>query len=274
MCKPVLPDRPAALLLDARVMHARKLPRLHRFVYPVFCLRLNLARLEECNGWLFGVDKPRLLSLQRRDYGARDGSDLQHWMRGVLATHGLQADGEIWLQTFPRIAGFVFNPVSFWYCHAADGSLRAVLAEVNSTFGEHLAYLLHAGGEAIDHKTSLHCHKQMHVSPFCRQDGLYRFRFSESRSHGAVNIHYQQPDAPQVTLQASLSGRKLAFSQMALLRQLLRKPLQSIAVVARIHWQALLLWGKRVPWFSHRPKQVQTWVSANARPDTLQTPHQ
>ncbi|OYL20435.1 cyclopropane fatty acid synthase, partial [Streptococcus pneumoniae] len=80
------------------------------------------------------------------DYGPRDGTDLLTWIRGVLGSAGLPADGEVWLQTFPRIAGWMFNPVSFWYCHDAAGTLRAVLAEVNNTFGQHHQYLLCAQG--------------------------------------------------------------------------------------------------------------------------------
>eukprot|EP01037_Dinobryon_pediforme_P019287 gene19287-19681_t len=126
----------AAYLLRGQVMHERLRPVHHRFVYPVFCVRLNLARLAEAGNIWFGIDRRRLMSLRMRDYGPRDGSSLDAWMRLQLSQAGLPADGEIWLQTFPRVFGIVFNPVSFWYCHDSNGVLRAVLAEVNNTFGQ------------------------------------------------------------------------------------------------------------------------------------------
>ena len=138
-----------AQLIHARVMHARLRPALHRFVYPVFYVRLNLARLDECQSGWFGVDLRRPLSLRTHDYGPRDGSGLEQWMRTLLATHGIAADGEIWLQTFPRVLGYAFNPVSFWYCHDTHGRLRAVLAEVNNTFGETHRYLLQVGDDVV-----------------------------------------------------------------------------------------------------------------------------
>ena len=124
-----------ALLIHGHVMHERLRPARNRFVYPVFYVRLNLSRLDELNSPLFGIDRWRPISLRTRDYGPRDGSSLTGWMRATLADAGIDADGEIWLQTFPRIFGFAFNPVSFWYCYDRQENLRAVLAEVNNTFG-------------------------------------------------------------------------------------------------------------------------------------------
>src|SRR5450830_1491241 len=103
----------AAYLLRGQVMHERLRPVLHRFVYPVFCVRLDLARLSEVNNAWFGVDRRRLMSVRTRDFGPRDGSSLDAWMRMQLQQAGVPADGEIWLQTFPRLFGVVFNPVSF-----------------------------------------------------------------------------------------------------------------------------------------------------------------
>src|SRR5450830_1417047 len=157
---------PPAYLIRGQVMHERLRPAQHRFVYPVFCLRLNLGRLSEAGNFWFGINRRRLMSLRTRDYGPRDGSDLEQWMRAQLRELGLPADGEIWLQTFPRLFGFVFNPVSFWYCHDSHGALRAVLAEVNNTFGESHRYLLADGeGKAITAETRLLCAKALHVSP-------------------------------------------------------------------------------------------------------------
>jgi DUF1365 family protein len=228
-------------------MHQRLRPVLHRFVYPVCYVRLNLAQLDACNSRLFGVDRWRPLSIRRRDYGPRDGSSLSQWMRALLRSHGMEADGDIWLQTFPRIAGYAFNPISFWFCHGADGSLRAVLAEVNNTFGESHRYLLpvDANGATAD------VAKQLHVSPFCQLQGHYRFRFRHGpvRQFAAIDYH----DADGLLIKTALGGRAVAMSERALLGVLLRFPLQGVGIVARIHWQALKLFLKRVPWFGKPP---------------------
>jgi DUF1365 family protein len=121
----------------------------------------------------FGVDRFRLM-IRSRDYGPRDGSPLLPWIRQQLATAGLPADGEVWLQTFPRVFGYAFNPVSFWYCHDSHGQLIAVLADVNNTFGEHHAYLLANPMAAPSSTAALSCRKLLHVSPFCQVAGHYR----------------------------------------------------------------------------------------------------
>ncbi len=235
--------QPAHQLVHGQVMHARLRPARHRFVYPVLYLRLNLARLDACQSVWFGVDRWRPLSIRRRDYGPRDGSSLELWMRALLREHDIAADGEIWLQTFPRVAGYAFNPVSFWHCHAADGRLRAVLAEVNNTFGETHRYLLRIAADGSCRAT-----KQLHVSPFCAVQGHYRFRFRLNGASHCTGLDYH--DQHGLLLKTSLSGRPLPMTDRALAGALLRYPLLGIGIVARIHWQALRLWLKRVPFFS------------------------
>ncbi|TFW28370.1 DUF1365 domain-containing protein [Duganella callida] len=237
-----------AQLVRARVMHARLRPVFHRFVYPVFYVRLNLGRLDECQSRWFGIDRRRPLSLRTRDYGPRDGSSLEHWMRAQLAAHGIAADGEIWLQTFPRVFGYMFNPVSFWHCHDTAGRLRAVLAEVNNTFGETHRYLLRVADQQAA------CAKLLHVSPFCATAGGYRFRFrlDGPRPRTAIDYH----DDQGLLIRTTLSGRARAMSDGALAAALLRYPLLGLGVVLRIHWQALRLWCKGVPWFRKPPRSA------------------
>ncbi|MDN0082838.1 DUF1365 domain-containing protein [Crenobacter sp. SG2305] len=241
----------AGYLLIGRVMHARLRPVAHRFTYPVFCLRLNLAELASLENRWFGIDRRRPMSLRLRDYGPRDGSDLLAWIRGVLSDAGLPADGEVWLQTFPRLFGYVFNPVSFWYCHDAGGALRAVLAEVNNTFGEHHRYLLSAAdGGPIGPGTELGCSKRLHVSPFCEVVGGYRFRFVDRPGKSFVGIDYQ--DEAGLLLRTSIGGRLQPWTPVSLRNALFDQPWQALAVIVRIHWQALRLWLKRVP-FHRKP---------------------
>jgi DUF1365 family protein len=146
----------------------------------------------------------------------------------------------------PRIFGYVFNPVSFWYCHDRAGRLRALLAEVNNTFGEHHRYLLAApDGGAIDASSVLACRKVLYVSPFCPVSGGYRVRVRDTALTAFTEIDYDDGDG--ALLHTTIGGRRLAFSAANLVRLLLRQPLLTVGVIARIHWQALRLWLGRVP---------------------------
>lgn len=246
-----------AQLIHGHVMHARLRPALNRFVYPVFYIRLNLDRLDECRSAWFGIDRWRPLSLRTRDYGPRDGSDLSQWLRALLAQHGVAAPASIWLQTFPRVFGYVFNPVSFWHCHDADGRLSAVLAEVNNTFGETHHYLLRvAQGEAA-------CDKWMHVSPFCPTRGSYRFRFRTDGAMPRTGIDYYDDDG--LLIRTTLSGRAAPMSSRAIAAALLRYPLLGLGIVFRIHWQALRLWCKGVPFF-RKPRQAADHFTVHQEP--------
>ena len=238
-----------AQLITGHVMHERVWPLENRFVYPVFNLRLPLSRLGEIHSSCLGIDRARPLSIRTRDYGAGDGSDLIGWIRGHLRAAGLDASGEVWLQTMPRVLGYAFNPISCWYCHDSAGRLRAILAEVSSTFGERHRYLLGAedGGE-ITARTELHCHKRMHVSPFCQVRGSYRFRVLERAGRTVLSIDYD--DGERLVLRTAVGGRISPATDAALWRALIGQPLLTICVVARIHWQALRLWLRRLPFYT------------------------
>jgi DUF1365 family protein len=158
----------------------------------------------------------------------------------------------VWLHTFPRVFGYVFNPVSFWFAHRSDGSLRAVVCEVNNTFGERHCYLLaHDDGRPLAWGEEVSARKVFHVSPFCAIDGRYRFRFmlTEGAAPRFVGrIDHDANDGP--LLQTSLSGALEPLTDRALLRALFGYPAFTLGVIARIHWQALRLFLKRVPFFS------------------------
>ncbi|MGH8777631.1 DUF1365 domain-containing protein [Paraburkholderia sp.] len=243
------------LLLLGRVVHARLRPVRHRFAYPVFCVRCDMSRLAELDCWWFGIDRFAPLSLRAADYGACDGGDPATWMRARLAQAGLHAQGPLWLQTFPRVFGYAFNPVSFWFSYDDDAHLRALVAEVRNTFGERHCYLLGApDGGPIDAHTPLACRKVLHVSPFCDVQGDYAFRVRESADRASISIDYHDDHADgAVLIHTSIALRKQPLTGTTALAALLRQPWMTVAVVARIHWQALRLAIKRVPFYGKHP---------------------
>lgn len=237
-----------AEIIVGSVMHERLRPRKHRFTYPVFCLRVDIAKLDALNNFWFGVDRWRFMGLRRKDFGPRDGSCLLTWVRSILANAGLPHDGQVQLQTFPRLLGYGFNPVSFWYCHDRHGALRSVLAEVNNTFGERHLYLLQAEGAAeITRHTTLECRKVFHVSPFCQVQGHYQFTFRDGHSTRFAGIDYFDEEA--LLMRTCISGKVLAYTSANVRKVFFRQPLLTLGVVARIHWQALQLWLRKVPFY-------------------------
>ncbi|RQP22343.1 DUF1365 domain-containing protein [Piscinibacter terrae] len=246
-----------ALIGTGQVRHARLKPVFHHFTYPTYFLLLPMRTLrgQPC------ADLPRnrfgLLSFFDRDHG--DGrEDALAWLEELLRLEGIHdADGEVWLHCYPRVLGYAFKPVSFWYCHRHDGALAAIVVEVNNTFGERHCYLLEGPGLAWGRE--LRAAKVFHVSPFCDIQGGYRFRFMRTDLHPAgADARIQPPrtvvrvdhdDAEGPLLQTSVSGRLTPLTRRTMRSAFWRMPLMSFGVIARIHWQALKLWIKRVPFF-------------------------
>lgn len=239
-------------LFLGQVMHRRLRPAVNAFVYPVYFCRLPLRSLESAGNAVFSLNRFNLLSFHFVDHGARDGSHLLPWITARLAEAGVVADGEIVLQCFPRVLGYVFNPVSFWFCHNGAGQLVAVLAAVSNTFGGQHDYLIrHADGSPLGDGDTLTADKAFHVSPFCEVCGSYRFRFHQHDDRVLVRIDYADADGD--LLHTAISGASRPWSPVSLLAAFCRVPWLTAGVVARIHWQALRLWLKRVPFFGAHP---------------------
>ena len=228
-------------VISGRVMHRRHLPRENRFVYPVFYLMLEMGELDRLNSGLFGVNRWRPLALHFKDYG--DGRDPRLWVPELLEHAGIHdCDGRLWLQTFPRVFGYLFNPVSFWYCARRDDSIGAIIAEVNNTFGKRHCYLLRP--DDAGWFQAVFADKQLYVSPFYPVSGGYYFRFNLDFERPRVSIDYV--DQGELQLNTAIWGRARAWSRRGLFSALLRQPLLTLGVMTRIHWQALRLWSKGI----------------------------
>ena len=246
-------------------MHRRTRPAAHAFVYPAFCLRLPLSQLSTLPARGVAWNCRGLISFYDHDHGPRDGTPLVAWIRQRLAAERIEADGEIVLYAFPRMLGYVFNPVSFWVCHQTSGEVAAVLVEVNNTFGETHHYLLaHAHGEPLRSGETLTARKVFHVSPFCEVKGQYKFRFHFGAGRWLARIDYFDREGETVLLETHISGQEQVLTSTATRELLWRYRWFTLMVVARIHWHALRLWVKRVPFFT-KPAPPDVQLSRNTR---------
>jgi uncharacterized protein len=237
---------PEPALYQGRVMHQRLRPFRHRFVYRVFSVLLDLDRLEACGRRLrlLAIERPGVMSFRAADHGARDGTPLRPWVERELAAHGLgHAAERIFLLCFPRVLGYVFNPLSIYWCYGPGEQLGAIVYEVKNTFGEQRAYVLPvAAGRAADAPVRQSCAKDLYVSPFIAMAAGYRFKLTPPGER--LSIAIQEEIEEGVQLVATLTAERRPLSDGALARALLRQPLMTYKVIAGIHWEALKLWWK------------------------------
>ena len=246
---------PRVLIGRGPVRHARRRPVARAFRYDTWFLLLPMRTLRQQPDPVLARNRAARVSFHDCDHGD-GGDDALAWFERLLAAEGIaDADGEIWLHTYPRVLGYAFKPVSFWYAHRADGSLRAIVAEVNNTFGERHCYLLDRPAWGRE----LRADKVFHVSPFCRVEGAYRFRFLRTPERTVVRIDHDDADGREL-ISTSVSGHLEPLTSEALHRAWTAHPLLTLGVMARIHWQALQLWWRRVPFF-HKPVPPAALVS-------------
>lgn len=240
-------------IYEGTVVHERLRPKRHRLKYSVFSLLLDLDELPEIdrsNRW-FGYNRPAPLSFHDRDHGPTTGAPLRPWVEAHLREAGVTPDGgPIRLLCYPRILGYVFNPLSIYFCYRRDGALAAILYEVCNTFKERHTYVIPA--EPAKRSVVSHsCSKRLYVSPFIAMDCDYHFRIVPPGE--GVNVTIREEDGEGVLLAASFRGERKPFDAAAALRILARFPLLTLKIIAGIHWEAARLWMKGLKVIPHQP---------------------
>jgi len=235
-------------LYRGRVAHARVAPTAHAFSYATYMLALDLDDLES-QRWLpiFGIERAALLSFRRIDYRGDPSRPLKATIQDDVERElGFRPDGPIVLLAHVRALGFVFNPVSFYYCHDASGSLVAIVAEITNTpwRGRH-AYVLPARNGRVE----MSFDKRFHVSPFMRMEQRYAWSFSPLDDE--VTITMSNQDAGARIFSAKLVLRRAPMTRLGLLRTALAVPFVGLKVLGGIYWNAFLLFVKGTPRFAH-----------------------
>lgn len=243
-------------LYEGQVYHRRTRPKSHIIRYSVFTLLLDLSELDRLGKTLrcFSYNRFNLFSFYDKDFGENDSENLTQYIERKLLDANMQTrPSRILLSCYPRILGFVFNPLSLFYCLDAEDRCFAVVHEVHNTFGERHAYVLpvvdpNGPMQWIEQKAE----KELFVSPFAHMSMSYQFRLNHPEQKQVVVI--RASDAEGVVITASYTAERKTLTANQLLRQFLRFPFQSLKVVMGIHWEALRLYLKGVPWFKHQPK--------------------
>ena len=235
------------------VSHLRHRPKKHLLKYRVFYLLLNLGELEKLDRKLklFSYNRPGIFSFYDIDHGARDGTSLVSWVFKTLKKAEIDREGgRVMLMCLPRMLGYVFNPVSIYFCYNKDDSLNAILYEVNNTFGESHTYVVPIGNDGLT--TLKHSFdKVFYVSPFVSMDCIYNMAITPPDR--GLSITMEEADIEGPLLVAVFRGKGESLTNIFLSLALIRYPFMTIKVIAGIYWEAFNLWRKRIPIFHHQP---------------------
>jgi DUF1365 family protein len=235
------------------VIHKRFKPKIHSFNYKVFSLLIDLSEIDLLHKTLrlFSYNKFNIISFFNKDHGPRDGSSLKNWVIDNLKKNNIESNEvEIKLLCYPRIFGYVFNPLSIFFVYDKNSDLIAVLYEVKNTFGEQHSYIFKTKKEQnlIQHV----CKKKFHVSPFIEMNCVYFFRLLKPGNKISVIIDVQDPDGK--ILYASQDGIKSELNNNNLFKSYLKHPLMTFKIIITIHFEAFKLWIKGIKFIKKKLK--------------------
>ena len=231
-------------IYNGTVIHKRFKPKIHFFKYKVFSLLIDLSELEKLDKTinLFSYNKFNLVSFFDKDHGERDGSSLINWVKKNLKQNNIYCENiTIKLLCYPRIFGYVFNPLSVFYVYNDHNDLISILYEVKNTFGEQHTYVFKvSNNNMIQHN----CEKKFHVSPFIEMNCNYFFRILKPTDKISVIIDQYQLD--EKILYASQDGKRTDFTTSELIKSYLKHPLMTFKIITAIHFEAFKLWTKGI----------------------------
>ena len=235
------------------VTHERFKPKKHFFSYKTFSLLIDLNEIEDIEKKIkfFSYNKFNILSFYNLDHGNRDGSSLIKWVKNTLKKSKLNFKiGKIKLLCYPRFFGYVFNPLSIFYCYNKNSELKAILYEVKNTFNEQHTYIFRCSTSSnlILHK----CNKKFYVSPLIEMETFYNFRLLKPGKK--LNVLIKQNDKKGLLLIARQTGKRLNLSSKNLFFEFLKHPLMSFKVILAIHFEAFRLWSKGI---KHVKKKIK-----------------
>ena len=235
----------SSCIYSGLIIHKRFKPKKHFFSYKAFSLLIDLNEIEDLEKKInfFSHNKFNILSFYNIDHGPRDGSSLTKWVKKNLVKAKININEvSIKLLCFPRFFGYVFNPLSIFYCYDKNEQLRAVLYEVKNTFNEQHTYVFRSkpSSKIILHK----CNKKFYVSPFIEMKTFYNFRLLKPGK--SINIQIKQTDSYGLLLLAQQVGKKINLNSKSLFYQFLKHPLMSFKVIVAIHFEAFRLWSKGI----------------------------
>ena len=240
-------------IYNGTVIHKRFKPKNHYFKYSVFSLLIDLSELESLDKKInfFSYNKFNLISFFEKDHGDRDGSSLIKWVKKNLSLNNIQfEDIKIRLLCYPRILGYVFNPLSVFYIYDNNEKLISVLYEVKNTFNEQHTYIFKV--EENDKFIQHNCSKKFHVSPFIEMNCNYFFKNLEPKEN--ISIIINQYDTEGKILYASQDGRRVDFNSKELLKSYIKHPLMTFKIISAIHFEAFKLWTKGIKYLNRKLK--------------------
>jgi len=235
------------------VTHRRFKPKRHFFSYKTFSLLIDLSEIDNLERKIkfFSYNKFNILSFYNVDHGPRDGSCLTKWAKKILAESKIDiGSGSVKLLCFPRFFGYVFNPLSIFYCYDENLKLKAVLYEVKNTFNEQHTYVfpVSPSSNLILHR----CDKKFYVSPFIEMKTFYNFRLLKPGN--IISVFIKQADIDGTLLIACQTGKWLELSSKNLFAQFLKHPLMSFKIILAIHFEAFRLWSKGIKYVKRKVK--------------------